>query len=68
MPACRQSTRIPKSSISHVGNMQDDLSARPRGQRSKAVIDPNARLHVDAEVVFEGNIHWHQRVRDVDWA
>ena len=34
------------------GTMQDDLSAPP-GQRSKAVINPNARLHVDAEVVFE---------------
>ena len=48
------------------GTMQDDLSAL--GQRSKAVINPNARLHVDAEVVFETNIHWHQRVWDVDWA
>ena len=25
-------------------------------------------LHVDAEIMLEGNIHWHQRVRDVDWA
>jgi hypothetical protein len=48
------------------GTMQDDLSARPRASDQRAVINPNARLHVDAEVVFEGNIHWHQRVRDVD--